>query len=90
MLDAANAWGPRHMAGNVLEHTISCWSNRHLGLQTVSAYLADAQSTASCKRVPKGGSFGSSKEYARPANRGAAKETGRSPTTGFRIVKELK
>jgi len=89
MLDAANAWGLRHMSGNVLELTMSCWTNRHLGLATSSAYLADAQNTGSCKRVPKGGSVGSSKEYARPANRGTAKEFTRSPRSGFRIVKEL-
>lgn len=27
-LDAANAWGLRHMSGNVLEITMSCWTDR--------------------------------------------------------------
>ncbi|PWE32346.1 formylglycine-generating enzyme family protein [Maritimibacter sp. 55A14] len=89
MLDAANAWGLRHMAGNVLEPTMSCWSSTHLGLPTSSAYLAEAKKASGCQHVIKGGSYGRSREYARPANRGSAKETGRSRTTGFRIVREL-
>ena len=88
-LDAANAWGLRHMSGNVLELTMSCWGSRHLGLPTSRAYLADAQENESCKRVTKGGAFNGSREYARPASRGTAKETTRSPQRGFRIVKEL-
>ena len=31
------------MAGNVYELTMSCASERHLGLPTSSAYLADAE-----------------------------------------------
>ncbi len=89
MLDAANAWGLRHMAGNVLERTMSCWSDRHLELLTSSAYLADAQQDGSCKRVGKGGSYGGHVEYARPANRGRSDESNRSPSVGFRIVREL-
>ncbi len=89
MLDAANAWGLRHMAGNVLERTMSCWSDRQLGLPTSSAYLADAQQDGSCKRVGKGGSFGRGLGLARPANRGRGKETRRSSSVGFRIVREM-
>jgi len=90
MLDAANAWGLRHMTGNVLERTMSCWSERHLGLPTSSTYLADAQQADNCDyRVGKGGSYGSSVEYARPANRGIAREASRSRSVGFRIVREM-
>ena len=89
MLDAANAWGLRHMAGNVLENTMSCRSNRHLGLPTSSAYLANAIKANSCRRVGKGGSFGRSREVARPANRGSGSETRRSISVGFRVVKEM-
>jgi len=89
MLDAANAWGLRHMAGNVLERTMSCRSKRHLGLSTSSAYLAKALNVGDCPRVGKGGSYGSSREYARPANRGSGLETSRSPSVGFRVVKEM-
>ena len=89
MLDAANAWGLRHMAGNVLERTMSCWSKRQLSLTTSSAYLAEALKKDSCQRVGKGGSFGSSREYARPANRGSGSETNRDISVGFRVVKEM-
>jgi formylglycine-generating enzyme required for sulfatase activity len=89
MLDAANAWGLRHMAGNVVELTMSCWSKRHLGLPTSSAYLAEARNSGTCPHVAKGGSFGRSGEYARPANRGSTSETSRSVSVGFRIVREL-
>jgi len=88
-LDAANPWGLRHTAGNVLEKTMSCWTARHLGLPTSSAYLADAQQTESCERVVKGGSFGRSAEYARPANRGRETESSRSRSVGFRVVREM-
>ncbi|AXX99757.1 formylglycine-generating enzyme family protein [Profundibacter amoris] len=57
-LDAANAWGVRHMSGNVKELTLSCWTDQHLGLATDSAYLANSRSQDSCKwgrRVSKGG-----------------------------------
>ena len=89
MLDAANAWGLRHMAGNLLELTMSCWSERHLGLSTSSTYLTTAQQTNSCRRVAKGGSYGRDAEYARPANRGSGSETIPSSSIGFRIVKEM-
>lgn len=89
-LDAANAWGVRHMSGNVRERTQSCWSEEHLGLQTDSAYLALAQSQQECMRVSKGGFFASAMDYARPASRGRASETYRRDSFGFRIVRQMK
>lgn len=88
-LDAANPWGLRHMAGNVIEKTMSCYHERHLGLTTSSAYLADALETDACQRVSKDGSYGGDAEYARPARRGPSSETSRNPRVGFRIVKEI-
>ena len=88
-LDATNPWGLRHIAGNVIEQTMSCWTELHLGLATSSAYLAYTQDLQNCRRVVKGGSFGSSAEYARPANRGIAREESRSRTSGFRILREI-
>jgi formylglycine-generating enzyme required for sulfatase activity len=88
-LDAANAWGLRHMAGNLMELTISCWSERHLGLPKSSDYLAVAEDFVSCYRVSKGGRYQASAEYARPANRGGGRESVRLKTTGFRIVREI-
>ncbi len=89
MLDAANAWGLRHMAGNVMEKTMSCMSERHLGLPTSSAYLADAQQADGCDHVVKGGRFGADAEYARPANRGRERVSSRARSVGFRIVREM-
>lgn len=88
-LDAANAWGLRHMAGNLLERTMSCWSERLLGLPTSSAYLAEAQRHATCRRVGKGGRYGSTADYARPANRGRRPEDSPSRRAGFRILREM-
>lgn len=88
MLDAANPWGLRHMAGNVMEPTMSCWSDRHLGLPTSSAYLAEAEQAAHCRRVTKGGAYFAGREFARPANRGSMFETIRSKT-GLRVVREM-
>lgn len=88
-LDAANGWGLRHIAGNLLELTLSCWSERHLGLPSSSEYLAEVSKIADCRRTIKGGAYQSSPEYARPANRGSGSETYRSRRTGFRIVREM-
>lgn len=88
-LDADNPWGLRHMAGNVLEKTLSCWSERHLGLEYSSNYLAAAIGVDDCERVSKGGAFNASMFSARPANRGRRAEEIRSELAGFRIVKEL-
>ena len=89
MLDAANAWGLRHMAGNVMEITMSCWTKRQLGLPTSSAYLAHALQTDSCPLAIKGGSFGVGHMYARSANRGSGSRNRRSTRAGFRIIKKM-
>lgn len=88
-LDAANAWGVRHMSGNVAELTLSCWTDAHLRLATDSAYLADAQSRNSCIRVAKGGSFTTAMDYLRPAARGRPMESSSTYFLGFRIIREL-
>lgn len=88
-LDAANPWGVRHIAGNVLEQTMSCTSKRHLGLASSSAYLAEAQKPSTCNRVSKGGRYRSDADYARPANRGSGKPEKRSNSRGFRILREM-
>ena len=89
-LDAANGWGLRHMSGNVLERTMSCAFERHLGLPTSSAYLRDAQQRKTCDRVGKGGVFAAGPDRARPANRGSATQDRRSDMSGFRVLRELK
>ena len=88
-LDAANAWGLRHMSGNVDELTQSCWSDEHLGLPSDSAYLANAKSQISCRRVAKGGAYTTAMDGLRPAARIRPTEDRRRDFLGFRIVREL-
>ena len=89
-LDAANAWGLRHMSGNVHEITLSCWNPKHLELRNASDYLSLAQSNVLCaRRVSKGGAFNTAMDGLRPARRKRIKETTRSDTLGFRVVREL-
>ena len=88
-LDAANGWGVRHMSGNVSELTLSCWSDQHLGLPSDSAYLANATSQLSCRRVDKGGAFNSAMDHVRLARRYRPTETYRRDFLGFRVVREL-
>jgi formylglycine-generating enzyme required for sulfatase activity len=90
-LDAANAWGLRHMSGNLLELTLSCWTEEHLGLTSDSAYLrlARSQSQSHCRRVAKGGAFTSAMDAVRPAARYRPREDRRAQYMGFRLVREM-
>ncbi len=89
-LDAANAWGLRHMAGNLFEQTMSCRSDRHLALPTSSAYLDAFRQISSCHRVVKGGSFLFVADIARAAHRGSSREGSTGSANGFRVVREMK
>ena len=88
-LDAANAWGVRHMSGNVEELTQSCWSDEHLGLLRDSAYLANGDTQRSCRRVAKGGAFNTAMDDVRAARRFRPTEDFRDSNFGFRVVREL-
>ena len=88
-LDAANAWGIRHMSGNALEATRSCWSNRHLGFESSGRYLAASFRPLGCKRVAKGGFYAAGAELARPERRTPLREDHWSAWLGFRLVREL-
>ncbi len=88
-LDAANAWGVRHMSGNVDELTQSCWSDEHLGLPSDSAYLANAKSQISCRRAAKGGAYNTAMDGLRPAARIRPTEDRRRDFLGFRVVREF-
>ncbi|WP_019953478.1 formylglycine-generating enzyme family protein [Yoonia vestfoldensis] len=86
-LDAANAWGVRHLSGNVDEVTLSCWSDTHLGLPTASAYFDHAQSNKPCIRVGKGGGYGTAMDGLRLASRARPTEDYRRDFYGFRILR---
>jgi len=88
-LDAANAWGVRHMSGNVYEVTMSCWSDEHLGLPTDSAYMEIAKLEGTCRRVAKGGAYTTAMDGLRPASRIHPTEDYRRDFLGFRIIREL-
>jgi formylglycine-generating enzyme required for sulfatase activity len=88
-LDAANAWGLRHMSGNADEFTSTCGSGPHRALTTSSAYLAADSGRDSCERSVKGGMYNGNVELARPARRVALSQDHWSPSLGFRVVRDL-
>ncbi|MEM9045108.1 MAG: formylglycine-generating enzyme family protein [Pseudomonadota bacterium] len=88
-LDAANFWGLRHMSGNLLELTLSCWSDEHIGLSSTGAYLNLARSQQDCHRSVKGGAFASAMDGLRLAWRSRAPENFKRDFLGFRILREL-
>jgi formylglycine-generating enzyme required for sulfatase activity len=88
-LDAANAWGLRHMSGNVSERTLSCWTRQHLDLSSASAYLASANTQSPCRRTVKGGDFSSGMDWCRLATRTRQEDDRRVEDTGFRLVRDL-
>lgn len=88
-LDAANAWGVRHMSGNVDEVTMSCWTDKHLGLPTDSAYLEIAKLEGACRRVAKSGAYNTAMDGLRLASRTRPTEDRRRDFRGFRIIREL-
>nr|WP_302477934.1 formylglycine-generating enzyme family protein [Ruegeria atlantica] len=88
-LDASNAWGLRHMSGNVGELTLSCWSDRYAGWQTSSRYLEDAILPDCFLRVMRGGAYWVAMDFSRVAFRGRVKELSRSNSMGFRVLREM-
>lgn len=81
--------GGRHMSGNVSELTQSCWTEVHLGLPSDGAYLANAASRTSCRRVDKGGDFSTALDGIRLAWRNRPTENYKRDFLGFRIIREL-
>lgn len=87
-LDAANAWGFRHMSGNATELTSSCYTDRYAGWSTASEWLNKSVGLT-CRRTTRGGAYTASIEFARVAQRGRKDEDARSNIGGFRVVREL-
>ena len=88
-LNASNAWGVRHIIGNVLELTLSCWTFRHLGLLTSSEHYRITEYFFDCRRVSKGGSFRFAMDGLRPSRRYRPKQDNRYDDSGFRLVRVL-
>ncbi|SLN15219.1 formylglycine-generating enzyme family protein [Ruegeria meonggei] len=89
-LDAANAWGLRHMSGNVAERTMSCWKDRYAGWRTSSIYLKKAREPNCERRVTRGGAYPAAMDGSRVAGRGSGLEDTRSRVSGFRVLRALK
>jgi formylglycine-generating enzyme required for sulfatase activity len=87
-LDAANAWGLRHMSGNVIELTRSCYSETYADWHLSSVWLAESKADQ-CVRVQRGGGFSLPMDASRVAWRVKESRFGRSKYTGFRILREL-
>lgn len=89
-LDAANAWGLRHMSGNVSEQTLSCRTETYAGWETSGPYLQMAREPASEMRVVRGGAYWTAMDFSRVAVRGSAGVKSRSSTSGFRVLRDLR
>ena len=87
-LDAANAWGLRHMSGNMNEITMSCYIRNYVGWGTASEWLAESAGE-SCTRAHRGGSYFGPMDVSRVAWRGPVDEDVASDSSGLRVVKEL-
>jgi len=88
-LDAANAWGLRHMSGNVEEVTLSCFTDRHLLWSLSSEYLEEANAVGVCDRVVRGGHYFNKLAFTRPGSRTTTGEDARVRFSGFRVLREL-
>jgi len=87
-LDAANAWGLRHMSGNMREITGSCYTYEYVGWTTASEWLA-AEWPDVCERTIRGGGYFGPMDTARVAWRAGAPEDGTNYDYGFRVVRDL-
>lgn len=87
--ESDNQWGLRHMAGNVIEITRTCWTESNHDLPTSSAYLDLDPAGAPCRVVTKGGGYNSGMYWLRPAHRGSVRKVSRNQYLGFRILRSL-
>lgn len=87
-LDATNDWGLRHMSGNVIEQTRSCYTSEYAGWSTSSEWLRQSI-VDRCKRVFRGGGYSTAMDFTRVASRGSGDEDYRSAASGFRIVRQM-
>lgn len=87
-MDAANAWGLRHMTGNASELTSSCYS-KSLPDWSLTSEWFDASKEDCTKRVERGGSWQDSIINLRSAWRSPTPTDSRTGSGGFRVTKTL-
>lgn len=85
---AVNDWGLRHMSGNVIEITRSCYTDVYDGWSTSSEWLRNSPMEG-CKRVFRGGAYKVGMDFLRVASRGSGSEDARTSISGFRILREI-
>jgi formylglycine-generating enzyme required for sulfatase activity len=89
-LEAENAWGLRHMHGNVLEWTADCWHEDYKGAPPDGSAWVEAKG-ASCSsgRVVRGGSWGNYPWNCRAAFRLRGDPADTIGNLGFRPARTL-
>ena len=81
-----NAWGLRHVLGNVSEWTEDCWHESYVGAPADgSAWTVDCEDAES--RIVRGGNWSSVPRGVRSALRDFEVAGSRSDTVGFRVVR---
>ena len=90
-LDAANAWGLRHMSGNASEMVFGCYNEVFKPHATSSEWLGNALAEEeSCQKIStRGGSYVSPIDILRVAWRSKTRKDWRTQIDGFRVAKEL-
>lgn len=88
-LDAANAWGLRHMHGNVWEWVEDCYHNTYQGAPTDGSARWSEQDGDCSSRVLRGGSWGFDPQVLRSADRIGYDPVDRNWVDGFRPARTI-
>lgn len=87
--DAANAWGLRHMLGNVQEWTADCYLETHKDARLDAKPASEAEGGDCKSRALRGGGMLASKWALAVTRRYAEQVNDRLYFVGFRVVKDL-
>ncbi len=87
-LNAENAWGLRHMHGNVMEWTADCWHESYQGAPADGSAWSSSEGGDCTVQVVRGGGWTDPPEVLRSAFREWARG-GRTRSQGFRPARTL-
>jgi formylglycine-generating enzyme required for sulfatase activity len=90
-MEAANAWGLRHMSGNVAELTRTCFSQKYEEVQIwhrTSEWLAKS-AQSDCLPMLRGGDYGGPLSHAAVTFRTVWANNTRTLYVGFRVIREM-